>query len=229
VTGKNLSDLGGGKDAEIVEFIEGALVYRLVWAMEAVRVRRAATCEAQDFSNEGRAALAVETGTSNLSAGLLIQSGLSSRIAALQALSDCPADFDDLRGLKQWLRSAPVKSHEGDENWPTAETASIWRAFVDGLRTTDLAKWESQHFEVPVQWIQSSPNDGSYVRLLYDAHSKSMQIRSTTLEPLGTLPHKWNSEPEGLILAKVLDDSGYLALSYLGPKDLFSHAPESET
>ena len=93
VSGESLSDLAGAKDADVIEFIEGALVYRLVWAMEAVRVRKTATEGKSDLEYEGRAALAVETGTSNHCAALLIQGGLASRIAAIKAVKDCPANF----------------------------------------------------------------------------------------------------------------------------------------
>ena len=48
VNGQSMSDLAGGKDAERHEFIEGALVYRLVWAMESVRVREATVNDGED-------------------------------------------------------------------------------------------------------------------------------------------------------------------------------------
>ena len=35
--GKNLSDFAGNVEREIVDFLEGALVYRLVWALESIR------------------------------------------------------------------------------------------------------------------------------------------------------------------------------------------------
>ena len=106
VKGESMSDLAGAKDAEALEFIEGALVYRLVWAMEAVRVRESTVEGDQEHHpHAGRAAVAFETGTSNYSAALLVQAGLASRMAAIRAVTDCGAAFRDFKGLREWSAS----------------------------------------------------------------------------------------------------------------------------
>ena len=94
--GNSMADLAGGREVPLRKFIEDAPVYRLVWALEAIRVRAAAMEDAPENPNEGRAALAVETGTPSTEAALLIQSGLPSRISALSALRDCPGNFSNL-------------------------------------------------------------------------------------------------------------------------------------
>ena len=88
--------------------IESALVYRLVWAMEAIRVRTAAVTGEEEQQHAGRAALAIETGTSDSGAALLTQNGLPSRVAAMKAIRDCPAAFYGLSGLRAWLRTDAV-------------------------------------------------------------------------------------------------------------------------
>lgn len=221
VSGSSMSDLAGGKDAEVLEFIEGALVYRLVWAMEAVRVRQSAIDGENERDNGGRAALAVETGTSNFCAALLIQSGLPSRIAATKAVAECPGTFEDLRGLKYWLRSEEVTTKQAQRNWPTAETASLWHSFVEGLRGSDSVKWEIQSWKIPVRWHGAAPKEGTSVRVFYDVTDKSMQVRSIELELLGSLPFKWDVAPSGIILANASTTAGHLEIKYLGPKDLF--------
>jgi hypothetical protein len=221
VSGASMSDLAGGMDIEVLEFIEGALVYRLVWAMEAVRVRQTAIDAEHEPINGGRAALAVETGTSDNCAALLIQSGLPSRVAATKAVGDCPADFSDLRGLRYWLQSEAVTRNQLEPDWPTAETALLWHSFVDGLKVTETAKWSIQNFEIPVKWIESPPAEETQVRVLYDATNKCMQVRSTELELLGSLPYEWEVEPSGVILAHVSKTVGHLLITYFGPKDLF--------
>lgn len=221
VSGASMSDLAGGKDIEVLEFIEGALVYRLVWAMEAVRVRQTAIDAEHEPINGGRAALAVETGTPDYCAALLIQSGLPSRVAATKAVADCPAHFSDLRGLRYWLKSEEVTRCQTQQDWPTAETAILWHSFVDGLKVATSAKWSIQNYEIPVEWIAATPAEKTNVRILYDGTSKRMQVRSTELELLGALPYKWEVEPAGVILAHVSNTVGHLTITYLGPKDLF--------
>ena len=64
-----------GQESETLQFIEGGLVYRLPWAMEAIRVRAAANGDTiGEISLEdhelGLAVPAVETGTLNRSASI---------------------------------------------------------------------------------------------------------------------------------------------------------------
>jgi hypothetical protein len=69
----------------------------------------------------GLAVSAVETGTMNRSASILIQAGFASRLAAIKAVNDTAATFSNGFELQQWLESEPVtlinpvstKSQEG--------------------------------------------------------------------------------------------------------------------
>jgi len=78
--GHPLAALGAGQASETLQFVEGGLVYRLPWAMEAIRVRAAANGDtvgvlglALEDHELGLAVPAVETGTLNRSASILIQ------------------------------------------------------------------------------------------------------------------------------------------------------------
>jgi hypothetical protein len=82
-----------GQEADALQFIEGGLVCRLPWAMEAIRVRAAANGDvigqfglSLDDLELGLAVPAVETGTMNRSASVLIQAGFNSRLAAIKAV-----------------------------------------------------------------------------------------------------------------------------------------------
>jgi len=81
--GQPLAEIAAGQESETLQFIEGGVVYRLPWAMEAIRVRAAANGDTigifdlplEDYEL-GLAVPAVETGTLNRSASILIQAGL---------------------------------------------------------------------------------------------------------------------------------------------------------
>ena len=110
--GQPLAALGTGQSSETLQFVEGGLVYRLPWAMEAIRVRAAAngdTVGVFDLALEdhelGLAVPAVETGTLNRSASILIQAGFNSRLAAIKAVTDTGAAFTTGQELRQWLSS----------------------------------------------------------------------------------------------------------------------------
>jgi hypothetical protein len=224
ISGHSMSDLAGDKDEEVLEFIEDALVYRLVWAMEAVRVRQSAIDEEFEWPNSGRAAVALETGIPDYSAALLIQNGLASRIAAMKAVSDCPADFTNIKGMRRWVRARCVKHRRDDPNWPTPETASLWRTFVTGLTVSSTEQWTIQNWSANVTWEHEPPPSGTHVRLLYNQSHQNMRVFSADLEPLGFLPYRWEYEPTGIALGEISDSQHSIAITYLGPSDLFSES-----
>ncbi|MBR0821465.1 helicase-related protein [Bradyrhizobium liaoningense] len=105
--GRPLATMAAGREAETLQFVEGGLVFRLPWALEAIRVRAATHGDTigglpiQDFEL-GLAVSAVETGTLNRSASILIQAGFNSRLAAIKAVTDTSATFGSGQELRQW-------------------------------------------------------------------------------------------------------------------------------
>ncbi|MGD9659241.1 MAG: DEAD/DEAH box helicase, partial [Methylocystis sp.] len=102
--GQSLAIIAAGQESDTLQFVEGGLIYRLPWAMEAIRVRAAANSDTVgDFLLDdyelGLAVPAVETGTLNRSASILIQAGFSSRLAAIKVVSDTGASFQTGREL----------------------------------------------------------------------------------------------------------------------------------
>jgi hypothetical protein len=221
ISGRSMSDLAGAKDEEMLEFVEDALVYRLVWAMEAVRVRQSAIHDELDWPHAGRAAVALETGTPDYCAALLIQNGLASRIAAMKAIGDCPAAFIDIKGMRQWVRSRCVSQRQADPNWPTPETASLWQTFVDSLAVSATTKWTIQEWNAKVTWYGEPPPDGTHLRILYDGDEQNLQVLSAALKPLGFLPNRRETEPVGTALGQAIGSPDTITVIYLGPSDLF--------
>ena len=105
--------------------------------MEAIRVRGLANGDTigefglplEDFEL-GLAVSAVETGTMNRSASILIQAGFYSRLAAIKAVNDTGATFSNAFELQQWLESEAVKALSAQPDWPTPETKPMWIEFV---------------------------------------------------------------------------------------------------
>ena len=220
VNGQSMSDLAGGKDAELLEFIEVALVYRLVWAMESVRVREATVNDGEDHPHSGRAAVAVETGTSDYSAALLIQAGLASRVAAIKAIKDCEGSFNDFKGLRTWLASECVISRQRDPQWPTQETASLWHAFIENLESTATKRWTVQQVELDVKWETEPPRPGTYVRVVVDKDRNETVVLSVELDRLGIVVPSFSEQPAGVLTAAVGSSPNRIAAEYLGPLDL---------
>jgi hypothetical protein len=100
----------------------------------------------------GYAIPAIETGTLNRSAALLMQAGFNSRLAAIKAIVDTRATFESNQGLADWLASEQVVNLSNTADWPTAETAEIWRAFVTTFAPPDRTKWTDWTYAAPIAW-----------------------------------------------------------------------------
>ena len=117
--GQSLAAIAAGQESDTLQFIEGGLVYRLPWALDAIRVRAAAHGDTidglpmTDFEL-GYAVAAVETGTLNRSASILIQAGFNSRLAAIKAVVDTSATFENgqqLRGARSSIATGRQNRH----------------------------------------------------------------------------------------------------------------------
>lgn len=217
ILGRSMADLAGGMEAKTVAFIDAALVYRLVWALEAVRVRASVTGEIEDDECAGRAALAVETGTPDCCAALLIQFGVPSRIAAIKAVRDCAPGFTDASGLREWLRSELVTELMRDPKWPTEETASMWREFCDNQHNGASGRWDITPFQTPVAWCQPPPKPGTVVRVLPDSITTKPAVYSLDFARLGVMERFPQKFSEGVFLVKVGNDGKSMIGEYLGP------------
>jgi len=226
VNGIDLSDLSGGQEEETIEMIEGAFVYRLVWGLEAMRVRNAAyKSEAEELPEAGRAALAVETGTHSISAALLIQAGVPSRVAAVKAVRDCAASFDTLKGLRRWLSSQRVQDRLAEPNWPTTAMHGPWRQFVSSLSSSGTAVWSTRSANLQPAWTARVPAPKTPVRILHDAKISETVVYSIELNRLGTIVPCFACEPAGVITAVIGNDGRSLDCTYTGPSDISLDTP----
>jgi hypothetical protein len=212
-----------------LQFVENGLVYRLPWAMEAIRVRGVANRDTvgnpgmtlEDF-DLSVAASAVETGTLNCSASILIQAGFSSRLAAIKAIADTGATFTDNVRFRRWLSSAPVRALESRSDWPTPETSGLWQAFREGLSPQTNAVWKEQRYWASATWLPGvQPVADSPVRILGRSEPGNPTVLSASGENLGTVAAGVNPKRKGLLLAEVMADPTKVLLRYFGPEDLW--------
>ena len=140
--------------ADNMRFIEDAFSYRLVWALEALRMRRIAAGWEPD-TIVGGAVACVESGLPRLQMAMLVRAGLSSRAAAFAAVNYLDPVFVDGAGLVEWLKSDEVFALTDGEEWPTTETASVLGAVPTGnakrLRATVVEQCvETQCRDFPI-------------------------------------------------------------------------------
>lgn len=218
----------GGDDPDTLRFIEDALIYRLPWGMEAVRVRGLAHDDRigdgptlADFDLD-RAVAAVETGTLKVSATVLIKTGFSSRIAAIKVVTDCGGTFTTVSELRRWVGSDIVKEMGTNLDWPTPKTHDLWQTFVEGLQVGQRSAWRKSEATIQVDWYNGiTPTAGLPVRLVNSGQNFS--VFSADYEPIGTTDAGFTPEYRGILRATVSDDTSVIKLSYLGPENLFQH------
>jgi hypothetical protein len=127
--------------------IEDAFIYRLTWAIEAIRMRRRAEGGASDFV-EGSAAACLEAGLPQSMMAMLVRAGLPSRIAARVAIEQTGPSFATLSEMSDWLSSEEIETLSADQSWPTPATAAIWRRFRQDVLAAPVQRWIEQEWNL---------------------------------------------------------------------------------
>ena len=201
-------------------------MYRLPWAMEAVRVRATANEDvlgpfgvALDDYELGLAVPAVVTGTINGPAAILIQAGFNSRLAAIKAVADTAATFVSSQELRGWLVSPVVAGLSAQANWPTVETRSMWLVFAESFTPVESRTWADRKYWATATWYGAPPPPGVPIAL-HHWNGQPLVLAADGL-PLGVLNAGLNPGRKGLARASVSHEAGRVDLSYLGPDDLW--------
>jgi superfamily II DNA/RNA helicase len=214
-------------DPDVLRFIEAGLIYRLPWGMEALRVRAEASGDQVppglpfDAFETGIAVPAVEVGTLNRSAAVLMQAGFTSRMAAIKAVAETGATFEGNQGLRDWMNSDNVVVQTQSGDWPTPETAELWKAFIASFVPPDRAVWNDWTWSPHVTWEQGkTPLATSPVRVVTSPDGAFDWVVSPDHEMLGRLTDRLHVDRKGLVKATVAPDLSHLNLTYIGPNDL---------
>ena len=226
LNGDIISESVGGDDPDTLKFIEEALLYRLPWGMEAVRVRGLVHNDEiedgftlADYSLDFAVA-AVETGTLKIPATVLMKSGFGSRISAIKAVNDGNATFTDTEGLRSWIGSDIVKKMSQDPTWPTSETHELWRQFVGNLREGQRLAWRKSQTQVRMTWFDGNTQNGKLpVRLV--RNNRYSEVLSPDYEVIGKADAVLSEDLKGILRATVSKDATSIQLSYVGPEKSF--------
>ncbi|WP_175766179.1 DEAD/DEAH box helicase [Burkholderia ambifaria] len=220
--GEPLAGIAAGQESDTLQFIEGGLVYRLPWAMEAIRVRAVANGDTvggmpMDGYELRLAVAAVETGTLNRPATILIQAGFNSRLAAIKVATDTGATFQTAHELRHWLNSEALAAWRERPDWPTAETREMWIEFAQSFIPQTNRVWADRRYWAGVQWLGAPLPPGTPVQVHH--WNGQLSVLAADGTPVGTLLHALNPRRAGLLLAQVAQDISRLDLRYLGPDD----------
>ena len=145
VSGTDVAQIGIGN----MRLVEEVFAYRLVWALETLRTRRAATGFQSDLL-EGGAAASLETGLPKITMSMLVRAGLPSRTAAMAAINTTDPILLDGAEMLAWLRSNEVTALTDTGAWPTPATSELWRRFREDALSGGIQKWERERWRLPL-------------------------------------------------------------------------------
>lgn len=144
-------------------------------------------------------------------------------MAAFKALSDFPEAFDDFESIREWLRSKAVSNATATEDWPTPETAELWRSFVFSMDGGSISEWKAQSQVFPMARSSNNGNvspPGALVRIVNRFASSRTELRVPDFTPIGELPSRIRALATGVAYGSVTPDGGGVAVTYIGPGEL---------
>lgn len=174
-------------DSAGIAFVQEGLVFRLVWAIEAVRIilaalkgNREGEDEETDVERETYVAICLTYGVPTIAAARILEAGMESRLLAVRIVSDLGLTFNSRDSMLLWLESVtasePLKFSEHER--------AIWQKFVAN-NEQDAKTWSRQvekvEFELSNQW---SVDSGLTVRILSD-HEGNANVYSSDFDLLG--------------------------------------------
>ena len=224
--GEDPSQIAGEEVTDTLEFIENSLAYRLPWALEAVRVRATAhetpigDLWALLVDEHGLAVAALETGTLNRSAALLMQAGFASRAGALAAVTSAGGTFTTVSELHQWMNSEEVQRRADDTHWPTVSSHDLWLDFIGSSTAIPERTWISTVENAAVTWLPShQPSSGTPYRALSLANGETI-LQAADGRRVGLLEKPLNPNRRGLLTVTGSSTANVVELRYQGPSDL---------
>lgn len=211
---------GDGVDAigaENMRVIEEVFAYRLVWALEALRTKRVS----QGWEPEiiaGGAAATLETGVPQFMMTMLIRAGLPSRVAAIAAIRKTNPFFTTTAEMKAWLLSDEIQALAREEDWPTADTADLWRQFAATLSRGYDKTWEIQRWKRALKEQEGAAElaDGTY-RLETDSTTQATWLLAPDYRRVAQFVSLLQDTQPGLWFCNVRQGSRLVEAVRIGP------------
>lgn len=211
VTGVEVNAIG----PDNMGVVEEAFTYRLVWALEALRTRRVTLGWSPDIIAGGGAA-ALETGVPNLMMAMLIRAGLPSRRAAMVAVQQGNPVFVDSAGMRQWLESNEIAALTDAGNWPTPDTAALWKRFRDETLSGGIQKIRVDETRRALAAGQHRPENGVY-RLEIEQASGDAWICTPDHRRIAKLRSRVSDSASGLFTARFTVGDDRALVKRFGP------------
>jgi hypothetical protein len=158
---------------------------------------------------------AVENGSLNISAAMLMQAGFSSRLEAIHSINSTEASFSNCIGFKEWLSSERLTAYISVLDFMGANTAKLWKAFISEYKPKSDTVWKGTSANLPVNW---EPGVNAQVGQLIKLHNEDADVTkvlSSDGEVIGKLLERYELLKNGVYRSQV-EENNFLQITYWG-------------
>ena len=202
------------RDAQRTQaFVQDGVVFRLVWAVEAVRVQAIATEHPQMDELGDGPAFSLTYGVPRIPAALLCQMGFSSRVGALWVVRMLSATFRDNDGLNEWLREHDALLSD-PEFWEHENHYLLWERASTPTTHEFPRRWNHKTHTVTVNWKYGPPPSLQSQLRVIPGNGRSATICGTDLTPLGIAQLPF--DPRGAALDAKMTIGAKVRIAYFG-------------
>ena len=212
VVGKAFAAIAETADAHT--FVQESIVFKLVWAAEAVRVQAIASDHSGASELGDGPAMSLTYGVSNTQAALLCQMGFASRVGALYVAEALAPTFTDTPSLRAWI-GEHADLLADPEFWTSPDHHLLWT--TRGTLSTEAPPvvWANKSFKVQVKWRSGVPPSPGHLRVVPTGGANA-SICSDDLQILGSCAIPKTTLQDTYIAGMSLAD-GNVELRRFGP------------
>ena len=209
VSGEEVSKVG----VHNMRLVEDAFTYRLAWALEAIRVRRASHGSAPELV-AGAAAAVLESGVPQFTMAILIRAGLPSRRAAIAVIESAKPVFVTLTEMRGWLESEEIETYTSLGTWPTPDTAELWARFRAEALSSSNQEWSVDVFQRLLD-AEVAPPAGLY-RIFTDEVNGRTWLATPDYQRIAAFKNSAVDTQLGLLTGRLDGDSKLAKITRIG-------------
>ncbi|HIF9375893.1 TPA: DEAD/DEAH box helicase [Photobacterium damselae] len=218
---------------DALKFVEDGLIYRLPWGLDAVRVRAKANEDEIDETFDidgyiivqggtfdesyelGLVVPAIESGTLNRSAAILMQAGFGSRLEAISAIQSTGGTFSNRHEFQEWLSSDALKAYVVRLNLNSESAATLWEIFLKEYQPKLNTLWKGSSINCPVNWEPGvNVQIGQFIKL-HNEDIDVTKVLSSDGEVIGKLRERYDLLNNGVYRSQV-EANDFLQITYWG-------------
>lgn len=195
-------------------FVQDAVIFKLVWAVEAVRAQATVRDHPRVAELGDGPALVLTHGVPSVRAALLCQSGFASRTGAVWATKSLSGAFHDFSGMLSWqLRHQSELSSPAF--WQSHDQYILWKASRSADYGGGPEKWQRLSLSVEPRWTARAPAPGERVRLV-PIDDTTAEVCTLGLSPLAVVELPFDCE--GCFLDGAILSEQRVQIEYFGPR-----------